>query len=98
MTIGNDEIRAIWRKAGGGFHGPHVEQAYMEEAKFLLFMRELLEANNREIERRRAAEAKLQKLADPDGEFLEWIENHASAGPAICRKVCLTLAAAFSDA
>lgn len=54
----------MWRAAGGAFHGPHVEHAYMEEAKFLPFMRnllaehdrrtsELLEANNSQVQRRR---------------------------------------------
>jgi hypothetical protein len=38
-ALSNAEIRRIWREAGGGFHGPHVEHAYMEEAKFLPFMR-----------------------------------------------------------
>ncbi len=40
--ITDDQIRDFWRNAGGSFHGPHVEHATMEEAKFLPFMRKLL--------------------------------------------------------
>jgi hypothetical protein len=43
MSISDEEIREMWRRAGGAFHGPHVEQAYMEKQKFLAFMRQLLE-------------------------------------------------------
>lgn len=38
----DDEIRQLWRAAGGDFHGPHVEHAFMEETKFLIYMRKLL--------------------------------------------------------
>lgn len=37
---------------------------------------ELLEANNREVERRRAAEGKLAQLAEPDEDFIECVERH----------------------
>jgi hypothetical protein len=37
------EIRDLWRKAGGKFHGPNVEHGYMEEAKLLPFLRRLIE-------------------------------------------------------
>lgn len=35
----NDELRALWRKAGGEFHGPSVETATMPEAQLLAFLR-----------------------------------------------------------
>lgn len=39
----NDEIKALWREHGGGFHGPHVEQAFIPEAKFYGFVRALVQ-------------------------------------------------------
>lgn len=53
--VSDAEIRDDWRKAGGGFHGPHVEHAYIEEAKFLPYMRAKFTAL---AEREREVEAK----------------------------------------
>jgi len=39
--MNDDELRALWRKAGGDFHGPRVETGTMPEAKLLPFLREL---------------------------------------------------------
>jgi hypothetical protein len=36
------ELRALWRKHGGSFHGPRVETATMPEHQWLTFMREIL--------------------------------------------------------
>lgn len=41
--ITDDEIRKIWRDAGGTFYGPNVEHGDMEEAKLLPFLRGILE-------------------------------------------------------
>ena len=38
-TLSDHELQRMWREAGGGFHGPHVEHGYMEEAKLLSFLR-----------------------------------------------------------
>lgn len=37
----DEELRAIWRAAGGTFHGPHVETGSMSESKLLPFLRSL---------------------------------------------------------
>lgn len=37
----DDDLRAKWRAAGGGFHGPHVETGTMPEALLLPFLRSL---------------------------------------------------------
>lgn len=42
QTWTDDEVREWWHRRGGGFHGPKVEHAYMEEARFLLLMRGML--------------------------------------------------------
>jgi hypothetical protein len=43
QSINDDAIRQMWRAAGGDFHGPHIEHAFMEERKFLPFMRQLID-------------------------------------------------------
>lgn len=40
----DDELRALWVKAGGEFYGPNVETGAMPESKLLPFLRELLRA------------------------------------------------------
>lgn len=37
----DDEIRKMWRDAGGSFYGPRVETGAMPEAKLLPFLRSL---------------------------------------------------------
>ncbi len=44
----DSELRAIWRNAGGNFHGPNIETGTMPESKLLPFLREL---NDRQRER-----------------------------------------------
>lgn len=39
----DDEIRRLWRAAGGHFHGPNVETGTMTEARLLPFLRHLLD-------------------------------------------------------
>lgn len=39
----DEDLREIWRAAGGRFHGPIVETGTMPEAKLLPFLRSLLE-------------------------------------------------------
>jgi hypothetical protein len=41
-TMGDDDLRKLWRAAGGEFHGPHVETGCMPESKLLPFLRSLL--------------------------------------------------------
>lgn len=40
----DEELREIWRHAGGRFHGPNVETGTMPEEKLLPFLRKLLTA------------------------------------------------------
>ena len=42
MTYSDDELRALWRAAGGSFHGPVVETGDMPESKLLPFLRDLI--------------------------------------------------------
>ncbi len=42
----NDELRRMWREAGGKFHGPHVETGTMPEEKLLDFLRHLMHDNH----------------------------------------------------
>jgi len=39
--MNDDQLRDLWRKAGGDFHGPIVETGTMPEAKLLPFLRSL---------------------------------------------------------
>jgi len=54
--ITDEDIRKMWREAGGSFHGPNVEHATMPEALFLPYMRALYE--------RQAADQASKPLAD----------------------------------
>jgi hypothetical protein len=38
----DDELRQMWRGAGGEFHGPNVETGTMPEAALLPFLRKLV--------------------------------------------------------
>jgi len=38
----DNELRAMWRDAGGFFHGPNIETGTMEEKALLRFMRLLI--------------------------------------------------------
>jgi hypothetical protein len=40
--MSDDDLRKLWRAAGGGFHGPHVETGTMPEAELLPFLRKLV--------------------------------------------------------
>lgn len=42
MTYSDDELRALWRAAGGSFHGPVVETGDMPESLLLPFLQALL--------------------------------------------------------
>jgi hypothetical protein len=37
----NDELRQLWKEAGGEFHGPNIETGTMPESKLLPFLRQL---------------------------------------------------------
>lgn len=37
------QLRDLWRKAGGDFHGPNIEHGIMSERKLLPFLRMLIE-------------------------------------------------------
>lgn len=41
-TPTDDDIRRIWRDAGGRFHGPNIETGTMPESQLLPFLRSLL--------------------------------------------------------
>lgn len=41
-VLSDDQLRAIWREAGGTFHGPLVEHGSITEAQLLPFLRSLL--------------------------------------------------------
>lgn len=56
----DEDLRKIWRDAGGSFHGPHVETGTMPEAKLLPFLRVLV-----------AAESKVDALTKERDEALE---------------------------
>ncbi len=43
----DSELRGLWRKAGGNFHGPSVETGTMPEANLLPFLRELMTAEGK---------------------------------------------------
>lgn len=51
VAISDDQLRELWRKAGGSFHGPIVEHGSIEEAKLLPFLRSLLQPNAAEVGR-----------------------------------------------
>lgn len=40
-AVTDDELRKMWRDAGGRFHGPHVETGTMPESLLLPFLRNL---------------------------------------------------------
>lgn len=42
----DEAMRALWRSAGGDFHGPNVEHGYMTEVKLLPFLRKLVKPAN----------------------------------------------------
>lgn len=44
--ITNAELKSMWIKAGGSFHGPHIETGTMPENKLLPFLRSLYEARH----------------------------------------------------
>ncbi len=37
----DDDLRALWRQAGGQFHGPNIETGTMPESALLPFLRKL---------------------------------------------------------
>jgi hypothetical protein len=39
----DEELREIWRAAGGDFHGPNIEHGSMKEEDLLVFLRQLVE-------------------------------------------------------
>jgi hypothetical protein len=39
-----DEMRAEWREAGGGIHGPNIETVVMSESQYFAFRRRLAQA------------------------------------------------------
>ena len=43
-SMTDDELRVMWRNAGGEFHGPRIETGIMPEAKLLPFLRDLVAA------------------------------------------------------
>jgi hypothetical protein len=55
-TMTDDELRAMWRNAGGHFHGPRIETGTMPEARLLPFLRELMAAER--VEARKQYEGK----------------------------------------
>ena len=40
-VLTDDDLRKMWRRAGGEFHGPNVETGDMPESKLLPFLRRL---------------------------------------------------------
>ena len=40
--ISDEELREIWRKKGGSFHGPNIETGTMPESILLPWLRELI--------------------------------------------------------
>lgn len=46
----DDELRALWRNAGGEFHGPNVETGTMPEAKLLPFLGSLINQQGSDAE------------------------------------------------
>jgi hypothetical protein len=41
QDVTNDELRQLWKEAGGEFHGPNIETGTMPESKLLPFLRQL---------------------------------------------------------
>jgi hypothetical protein len=48
----DSELRDLWRKAGGNFHGPRIETGTMPEAALLPFLRGLVTAERERCGRR----------------------------------------------
>jgi hypothetical protein len=40
--LSDDDMRDLWRRAGGEFHGPHIETGTLEEEKLLPLLRKML--------------------------------------------------------
>lgn len=55
-ALSDDDLRQLWRDAGGSFHGPRVETGTMPEEKLLPFLRGLVGERNKLA----AANAKLK--------------------------------------
>ena len=47
MSYSDDELRSLWRSAGGSFHGPNVEHGTMPEDKLLSFLRSVIDTSIR---------------------------------------------------
>lgn len=43
VVVTDEELRALWRKHGGDFHGPNVETGTMPESKLLPFLRSIVD-------------------------------------------------------
>lgn len=44
MILSDNDLRDLWRRAGGTFHGPKTECGSIEEASLLPFLRHMVEA------------------------------------------------------
>lgn len=75
--ITDDYIRKIWTDAGGKFHGPKVEQAYMTEAQLFVFLRTLLEHIGTAEKWRSQADAATQEMEVAENEARRWIGDRA---------------------
>lgn len=53
LSVTDDDLRTWWRRYGGDFHGPRVEQAYMEEAKLFGLLRAMIKARSIQLRPKR---------------------------------------------
>lgn len=82
-AITDDQLRAIWRDAGGGFHGPRVETGTMPEAKLLPFLRSLIEQRDSAVEELTRTALDYLALDAQATEALARVEMLAGAGRAL---------------
>ncbi len=68
QNYSDDDIRAMWFKAGGRFNGPNVETGNMPEAQLLIFLRGIL------VELSAANE----RAGKTKNELVKWNELHKS--------------------
>lgn len=79
----DDELRALWREAGGDFHGPNVETGTMPEAKLLPLLRRLAQEREKVDSADMCLEAVTlarQTLADHFGGNLAFLDDDLIRG------------------
>jgi hypothetical protein len=78
------EIKALWKKHGGKFHGPNVEHAYCEEQAFYRFCKELAAWNARPADDVVEAWSIIDQLRANEGDSIEICYDNPDFGGPNC--------------